>query len=276
MRAPQAGVIKVLGGNLRACLARTRVTRTATPFVPPSHPPTLAPAAPPAPEHWARQLMQRGRYLMLLKLAGVTAFMWVFFTAYFHILRNPVRPVFEMPLTPLDHAVVPQPWAFAAYVSLWIYVGIVPGMMLRVRETLLYGAWAAALCITGLAIFYLAPTAVPPPHITADLSQHAGFALLNGVDASGNACPSLHVATALFSAVWVAALLRHVGAPPWLRMANWVWLLLIVYSTLAIKQHVALDALAGAALGGAFAWASTRWWVPAPWLPTRWLPRGAR
>jgi membrane-associated phospholipid phosphatase len=39
---------------------------------------------------------------------------------------------------------------------------------------------------------------------------------------------------------------------------NTVWLLLIVYSTLAIKQHVLLDALAGAALGAAFGWASLR------------------
>ena len=83
--------------------------------------------------------------------------------------------------------------------------------------------------------------------------------MLQGVDAAGNACPSLHVATALFTALWLQRLLLALAVPRWLRVANALWLLLIVYSTLAIKQHVVLDALAGAALGALFAWASMRW-----------------
>jgi membrane-associated phospholipid phosphatase len=207
-------------------------------------------------------MLQRMRYLLWLKLLGVSGFMWLFFIGYFYLLRNPARPVMEMPLTALDLAISHQPSAFAAYVSLWLYVGIAPGLMPRLRDLVVYGLWAAALCASGLLVFYLAPTAVPPPVVTADLSQHAGFALLKGVDAAGNACPSLHVATALFSAVWIGRLLRHIGAPGWLRAANWVWLLAIVYSTLAIKQHVVLDAVAGAALGSVFAWASLRWLAP--------------
>ncbi len=200
-----------------------------------------------------------------LKTLGISAFMWVFFIGYFHLLRNPTRPVFEMPLTALDLAISHQPSALAAYVSLWLYVGIAPGLMLRLRDLIVFGLWAAALCATGLLVFFIAPTAVPPPAITADLSQHAGFALLQGVDAAGNACPSLHVATALFSAVWITRLLRHMGAPVGLMVVNWVWLLAIVYSTLAIKQHVVLDAVAGAALGGVFAWASLRWFPKQAW-----------
>jgi membrane-associated phospholipid phosphatase len=45
---------------------------------------------------------------------------------------------------------------------------------------------------------------------------------------------------------------------------NVVWLLLIVHSTIAIRQHVVLDALAGAVLGGAFAWAALRWRPASP------------
>lgn len=230
--------------------------------MPPSRTPPLAEAAPPARPAWAAQLLQGVRYLFWLKISGITAFTWLFFVAYFYLLRNPVRPVFVMPLTPLDHAIGHQAWAFAAYVSLWLYVGIAPGVLPRFRDLLLYGAWAAALCCTGLLIFYLAPTAVPPVPVPADVAQHPGFALLQGVDAAGNACPSLHVATALFSALWITRLLRRVGAPIVLQAINWLWLALIVYSTLAIKQHVVLDALAGAVLGGAFAWASQRWWPP--------------
>ncbi len=230
-------------------------------FVSPRPSPLAAPLARPRPEPWTAQLLHRVRLHLWLKLAGITAFMWVFFLGYFHLLRNPVRPVMEMPLTALDLAIQPQPAALVAYVSLWFYVGVAPGLMPSLRDLVIYGLWAAALCLTGLASFYLWPTAVPPPQLSADLSQHPGFVLLQGVDAAGNACPSLHVATALFSAMWIQRQMRQVGAPRAMNLLNWAWLALIVYSTLAIKQHVVIDALAGAALGGLFGWASLRWFA---------------
>ncbi|MBC7942014.1 MAG: phosphatase PAP2 family protein, partial [Chitinophagaceae bacterium] len=193
------------------------------------------------------------------KAAGISLFMWAFFVGYFHVLRHPVYPVFQMPMTALDHAIPFQPAGLAAYVSLWLYVGVPPGLLWTLRELVVYGVWAGALCLTGLAFFYFLPTAVPPLSLDIDLTQHAGFAVLQGVDASGNACPSLHVATATFSAIWIAHLLRGMQAPRTLGAISLLWLALIVWSTLAIKQHVALDALAGAALGALFAAASLRW-----------------
>jgi membrane-associated phospholipid phosphatase len=79
------------------------------------------------------------------------------------------------------------------------------------------------------------------------------------VDAAGNACPSLHVATAMFNAACLEPLLRRVGAPASLRVANALWFVAIAYSTLAVKQHVAVDVAAGATLGLLFALASLRW-----------------
>ncbi len=207
---------------------------------------------------WWPAVWLRLRSLFWFKLLGISAFMWVFFVAYFHTLRHPIAPVLEMPLTPLDHAITVQPVMLVAYLSLWFYVGIAPGLLLGLRALLVYGFWAAALCLVGLAFFYLYPTAVPRIALPVDVAQHPGFVMLQGVDAAGNACPSLHVATALFTALWLQRLLTDLAVPRWLRVANVLWVLLIVYSTLAIKQHVVLDALAGAALGAAFAWASMR------------------
>ena len=225
---------------------------------------TAHPANASGPQPWHAEVWQRMRCLFWLKLLGISAFMWVFFVGYFHTLRHPVRAVQEMPLTALDHVIGLQPAMLVAYVSLWVYVGLAPGLLRNLRELLIYGLWIAALCLCGLLIFHFYPTAVPKPLLPVDVARHPGFALLHGVDAAGNACPSLHVATALFTALWVQRLFAALAVPRWLRAGNLLWVLLIVYSTLAIKQHVVLDALAGAVLGGAFAWASMRWFSPVP------------
>jgi membrane-associated phospholipid phosphatase len=57
----------------------------------------------------------------------------------------------------------------------------------------------------------------------------------------------------------VDQLLREARAPAFKRLLNGVWFAVIAYSTLAVKQHVVLDAAAGAVLGVAFALASLRW-----------------
>jgi len=216
------------------------------------------------------------RYRPLLKGLGITAFLWLFFVAYFHLLRHPARTVFEMPLTALDRAIDVQPAMLGAYVSLWLYVGIAPGLLLSVRELVTYGLWAAAMCLTGLLCFYLVPTAVPRLDLAIDLAQHPGFALLQGVDAAGNACPSLHVAGALFSAIWIHRLLRDMGAPAITRTINALWLVLIVYSTLAVKQHVVLDVIGGVALALLFGWASLRWFARSATWPAGRVLQGGR
>jgi membrane-associated phospholipid phosphatase len=66
------------------------------------------------------------------------------------------------------------------------------------------------------------------------------------------------VATATFSAIWIDHVLRCVRAPTALRAANALWCFAIVYSTLATKQHVLIDVLAGFTLALPFAWLSLR------------------
>ena len=241
---------------------------------PPLHD-TLGPASPYGlcgTDSWALQLLRRVRHRFFIKFAAISAFNWIFFLAYFHLLRHPAGPVTEMPLTALDDWIPFSPAALAAYVSLWVYTGVPAGLMTSLRQLIIYGLWIGLMCGAGLALFYVFPTAVPAPDLPVDVALHPGFALLQGVDSAGNAFPSLHVATALFSAVWIERILGHLGTPAWLRALNWLWLCLIVYSTLAIKQHVVLDVLAGMALAALFAWPSMRWFMhtaPRDVQPTR-------
>lgn len=192
-----------------------------------------------------------------LKTVGITAFIWLFFLGYFYVLRHPDATVTIMPLTALDRAVGLHPFALPVYLSLWVYVSLPPGLMTDVGQMARYGAWAAGWCLLGLAVFYLWPTAVPYEHM--DWSKYPGIRFLKGVDGSGNACPSLHVTAAVFSAFWLEWRLRELGLGMRARWFNAAWCLAIMYSTMATRQHVALDVAAGTVLGVGFAFASRAW-----------------
>jgi len=182
-----------------------------------------------------------------LKMFGITAFFAVFFAAYFATLKYPRFPVAQMPTIALDRLVGFHPSALILYVSLWIYAPLVPMLLVEKRNLVAYGWAVGALSLAGLAVFFFWPTSIPRPDV--DWARYPGFEFLKTVDRSGNACPSLHVTFAVYSAVWFGRLLRRLRAPVLIRALNWCWCAGILYSTLATRQHVAIDLLAGAALG---------------------------
>lgn len=208
------------------------------------------------PLAWYRQAAQLVPRDLVLKSIGIPIFIAVFFGAYFYVLKNPAYPVTVMPLTLLDRLISFEPTALALYLSLWLYVSLPPAFLASRRELCVYGLAMAGTCLTGLLVFYFWPTAVPPSDI--DWALYPGVDFLKNMDASGNACPSLHVATAVFSGIWLHHLLRRFGAPLWVILFNALWCTGIVYSTVATRQHVAVDMWAGLALGALTAWLSLR------------------
>jgi membrane-associated phospholipid phosphatase len=200
---------------------------------------------------WLRRVGTRVRALWLEKVIGITVAMTVFFAVYFWLLNHERHPVTTVPRIFIDRMVGFEPRAVVLYVSLWLYVTLAPALLISRRELASYGWAAVAMSVAGFGTFILWPTAVPRPDF--EFSIHPSLAYLKAVDASGNAFPSLHVAFAVFTAIWLGRLLRETGASGVLRALNWLWCLGIIYSTLAIRQHVALDALSGAVLGAAIA-----------------------
>ncbi|BCB26614.1 hypothetical protein SKTS_15000 [Sulfurimicrobium lacus] len=192
-----------------------------------------------------------------LKGIGTTLFIGLFFGAYFYLLKDPAYPATVMPVTLLDRLIGFQPQALPIYISLWVYVSLPPALLATRRQLYGYGMAMALTCLAALAVFYFWPTAVPAANI--DWSLYSDLEFLKSMDAAGNACPSLHVATAVFSAVWLHRLLRNFSAPQWMLFINWIWCTGIVYSTLATRQHVAVDVLAGLALGLLGAYLSLRY-----------------
>jgi len=206
---------------------------------------------------WLQQAGVRMVKWWPVKMMGTTLVMTAFFVAYFWVLKHPLFPVTTMPLTAIDRWLAFRPETLPLYLSLWFYVSLAPALLMERREIVSFALVTLGMSAIGLGIFLLWPTTVSCP--AADWSQHPAFAFLKSVDASGNACPSLHVAFAVFTAIWLGRLLRQMSAGQTVRAVNWVWCLGILYSTVALRQHVALDVLAGAALGAIVAMLHLRW-----------------
>lgn len=195
---------------------------------------------------WRHRLGPRIHRYRTLKRVGTVTFIAVFFAGYFLTLHCHLFPVTVMPATRLDQWIGFHPSALIPYVSLWLYVPLAPALIERL-DTLLGYLWTAtAVSLTGFLIFILWPTMTPRAHV--DWAQHPAFGFLKNVDHSHNACPSLHAAFAVLTVLWLDKSLREIGPAAGPRLLNALWCLAIVYSTLATKQHVVVDILAGTAL----------------------------
>lgn len=205
---------------------------------------------------WLTALWVRVCTLPVLKGIGNALFLIAFFYLYLYIQRNPIFEVTQIPASAVDEWIGFRPWALGLYLSLWVYTALPVALQPNLRHLTRYGFHIGLLCAVGLLIFVFWPTSV-----SAAVGPREGggaFAMMYAVDTNGNACPSLHVAAAVFSFIWLQAVLRSVQAPSWTEWTNALWCIGICYSTLAVKQHLLIDLLAGGALGLAAGWLSLR------------------
>jgi membrane-associated phospholipid phosphatase len=221
---------------------------------------------------WNVELGARAHRSFALTVIGTTLLTGLFFIGYFYVQRHPAYSPTIMPITKLDLTIPFQPRALLAYASLWLYMGAGPALQRTYAELWVYVLWMIGLCVGGLTIFYFWPTQLPP--LRLDATGFSGFTMLHRLDEASNACPSMHVAVAVFTAVRVDEVLRSTGSPRLLRLLNAAWFILIAYSTLAIKQHVTLDVVAGALLGMIFVFPSLRWRPGGGREPNQVLPPG--
>jgi membrane-associated phospholipid phosphatase len=198
---------------------------------------------------WTRELKRRAGHLWALKMFATMGGIALFFYAYFWVMRHQLSPVVVMPAIWVDELVPFWPQSFVLYASLWAYVALGSALLKDRRELAAWGAASLAMIVVGLGIFIVLPTKIPS--VAIDWSQHPSLQFLKTVDVSGNACPSLHAAFAVFTGVVLHGTLTAIRAPRSLPACSALWCLGIVYSTIATRQHVALDVIAGSVLAGA-------------------------
>ena len=181
----------------------------------------------------------RQKLLVTLALA-----LWVG-APYFALERFPLLPARAMPVTALDRAIPFDDRAVFVYLSLYLLLPIVLAMVARAEQLRRATIGIAVIAAVSHLVFLFHPTYVPSERPGAAITNFV-YGLMTGIDRPLNACPSLHASLAVFAALWG----QRLSGSCWPSVLIWLWTAAIFYSTLATRQHVALDLAAGALLGG--------------------------
>jgi hypothetical protein len=177
--------------------------------------------------------------------AILTALIGTVFTGlYLLIGHHPILPVRRLPLTWLDRAIGFHPYAWVwIYQSVYIPVKVIPWMARRREELRRYVAGFTLITLVSFAIFIAWPIRMPKPPVE---NAHGMWWLLQQYDAPHNSLPSLHASLLVFT----LAFGRRVVRPPrGLGLMFDVWALLILYGTIATKEHYVADIVSGTLLG---------------------------
>ena len=178
---------------------------------------------------------------------------------YFALQRLDVFPLRTLPLTPLDRWIPFEPGWIVAYLSLALLVPLAPLLASRRDELVRYAKGLTLLCLPAFVVFLLFPVLGPRPEIDP---EHSLYTLLIRYDRPSNAFPSLHAGLAVFSLLFARRVLRDDLARPAraaLGILGALWGAAILYSTLATKQHWAIDLAPGVLLAcAAHVWAWRR------------------
>jgi len=133
--------------------------------------------------------------------------------------------------------------------SIWFYVSfyallIWAGLRLEYTRYLRYVTSVAWTALFSHACYMLYPTGVS--RVGLDSSEHWLYSAVVGVDAPVNAAPSLHASLSV-----IAGLALWGGAQKWYRCFIWLWVLGILWSTIALRQHLLIDLVTGGGLATA-------------------------
>lgn len=192
-------------------------------------------------------LIQRVRTHLLLKLAFYLALSIVFCVPYFLIQRLPLIHPRTLPLTWVDEAIGYRPGAVYAYQSVYLLIPLLPFLATGREDLFRFSRGFLFLCLVSFTMFVLWPVAGPrPEHAAGNWMTKLVFSY----DRNLNAFPSLHAGLAAYSVLFGSA-----TQPARLVAICGLWLVVILFATLATKQHYFLD-LPPALL---LAWLAHRW-----------------
>lgn len=166
------------------------------------------------------------------------------YVPYFALQRWSFFPPYEMAAGPIERLIPFQPDAVWPYNSIYGLVLLAPAAMTRKSELHRFTRATLTMGLLANVCFLLWPTTCKRPVLE---QAHAAYEFLVSIDAPLHACPSLHAGFSVLSALCLAAVMGQSWNRLW-SFVVWLWVGVIFYATLATKQHVATDLLAGSVL----------------------------
>lgn len=187
-----------------------------------------------------------------LKVLMTVVLLVAFCVPYFTLQRFPLRAPRVLPLSALDVLVPFRPEWIVVYQSLYLLMPATAWLADSATSLVRYARGFLALSAAGFVVFLFFPVAGPrPAHDAQGL-----YGLVVRYDTPLNSFPSLHVALAVYSWLFARRLAAGAsGAAQALIALAAAWTVAIAYSTLATKQHYAVDLAPGVLL----ALAAHRW-----------------
>lgn len=180
--------------------------------------------------------------------SGILVVIWIL--APYAILQHvEISPVLWMPALAIDKAVAvffPSIWLYYSFYLLLGLVGLTVEKKLFIQYLYTIG-WVTAV---SHAVFLFLPNGVMRSDIDFQTAPPI-YQLLASVDLPRNAMPSLHASLSVVAAI---AVQFSSVFPKWSKPLVWLWVLVIFWSTIAIRQHVSLDLIAGSVI------AAIVWW----------------
>jgi membrane-associated phospholipid phosphatase len=202
-------------------------------------------------------IVRRLRSEMALKLVLLVVLnLWVYLP-YLFLQRHHFFPATNMPSSFFDRIIPFSDQAVWLYLSIYLLMPVGPFLMNSRKQIFHYAIGIVLISLLANAIFLFWPTSCPRPVVQG---TNVAYQTLISIDNSFHAFPSLHAAFAVYSALCGGLVLRELGSRNFWRISLWFWVCLILYATLATKQHVSADIIAGSALGfGIYACVFKEW-----------------
>lgn len=186
--------------------------------------------------------------------AGLWLTLWISLP-YYGLQYVAIRPVIILPPGPIDDLIGFNAAAVWPYLSLFLLMPLTGWL---IEERIAFRKWAAGLFWISLIsnlVFLLWPNGIDREVRPVSLAHR----IILFADLARNVFPSLHASLSVYCGIWGYRLLR-VRNQRSLQHLFPLWTLFILWSTLALKQHVFVDILSGGLLGILFGWVSLRGW----------------
>lgn len=193
-----------------------------------------------------RSLAARLQAKLVLKLVLLAVLNLCVYGPYLFLQRCHFFPATNMSPGIFDRWIPFSDHAVWLYFSIYLLMPVGPFLMNDRKQILRYAAGIVFISLIADMIFLFWPTVCPRPDIG---ETNAAYQTLTALDNSFHALPSLHAAFAIYSALCGSLVLRGLGSRRFWRTGLWLWAVLILWATLATKQHVVVDIVAGSALG---------------------------